>query len=254
MQGQPAHTQHQAQGLQRMFSGHAASLVSVLAGPSAPDSQAFILSLAAGLSARGQRVCLVETMPGKLSDSLGCRPLMPWQPGRTLDERKINAGGFGLLHAPGCMAGDAALADAAASSRNCDCVLFDGGRFSTTEVALEPATVQTLVLLLGERDAEAGYALVKALKATGSPARLLLMGETANSVAQAAKYFMQENLESRKIEADVCQIGNSKKETSSNTLTLASNLAWVVARITQNDQPKVAHGSSGKGAEEVYKR
>jgi hypothetical protein len=242
---------HQAQSLQRLFGGQAASLVSVLAGPSAPDSSVFILSLAATLAGSGQRVWLAETDAGSLSSGLGCRPLLPWQAGRCLEEQVISTRAYGLLRGPR-LAGDAAFAQAVAGCRHCDVVLFDGGRFSLTEAPLDPATAQILIVLLGQEDAEAGYALVKALR--HSPARLLLLGEAADRIAQAARDFMGKPLESLKTGPGLCQIGNSRQETSSNTLTIGPNLTWVVSRITQNDQPKVAHGGCGEGAEEVYKR
>lgn len=242
--------QHQAQGLQQLFSGHAARPVSVLAAQSAPSSHDFVLGMAAELARRGRRVRLVETGTGELSARLGCRPLLSWQAGRPLEEQVISAGDYGLLHAPGRVAGDAALV--AAARRNCDYLLFDGGRFSPAAVPLDPATAQTLVILLGPADAEAGYALVKGLKMARASTRVLLAGEAADAVARAAGHFMNQNLEIPQTGDDLCQIGNRKQETSSNTLTIEANLRWVVSRITENDQPKVAHGSCGKGAEEVY--
>jgi len=242
--------QHQAQGLQRLFSGNAARTVSVLAAPGAPPSHDFVLRMAAELASRGRRVRLVETGAGELSARLGCRPLLPWRANRSLEEQLIGAGDHELLHAPGCMAGDAALV--AAAGRNCDCLLFDGGRFSAVAAPLDPATAQTLVILLGQADAEAGYALVKGLGLSRSLARLLLAGEAAASVARAAGHFMGKAPEIRQAEDELCQIGNRRQETSSNTLTIEANLRWVVSRITENDQPRVAHGSCGKGAEEVY--
>jgi hypothetical protein len=250
----PTPAQHQAQGLQRLFSGQAARLVSVLAGPSAPDTHTFVLNLAAALAERSQRVWLVETELGTLSDSLGCHPLLPWQASRSLEEQLIRADNCGLLHAPGCLAGDATFAGAVAACRDCDVVLFDGGRFSLAQAPLNPCTAQTLVVLLGRQDLEAGYALVKGLQAAHSPARLLLIGEAAELVAQAASHFMGSPVEGMKTGPGLCQIGNSWQETSSNTLTIGPNLIWVVSRITQNDQPKVAHGGCGEGAEEVNQR
>lgn len=241
---------HQAQGLQQLFSGHAAKAVSVLAAPSAPSSHDFVLGMAAELVRHGRRVRLIETGAGELSARLGCRPLLPWQAARPLEEQLISAGDYGLLHAPGRVAGDAALV--AAAGRNCDYLLFDGGRFSSAAAPLDPATAQTLVILLGQADAEAGYALIKGLKMAHADARVLLAGEAADSVARAAGHFMGETLEIALTGDDLCQIGNRKQETSSNTLTIEANLRWVVSRITENDQPKVAHGSCGKGAEEVY--
>jgi hypothetical protein len=246
--------QHQAQGLQRLFSAHAARTVSVLAGPSAPTGHEFVLALAAELLQCGQAIYLVDTGAGELSHKLGCRPLLAWQPNRPLGEQVIHAGAYGLLHAPGCLAGDRGLADAAAASRACDFLLFGGGRFSRSEAPLDAATPQTLVLLLGRQDAEAGYALLKALNVACSPARVLLLGEAAELVAQTAKKFPMQNLEHPKTAQGLYQNGNRREETSSNTLTFAPNLTWVVSRITQNDQPRVAHGGSGKSAEKVYKR
>jgi hypothetical protein len=245
--------QNQAQGLQRLFSAHAAKLVSVLAGPSAMSGQDFLLALAAELAGRGQRVLLVETVRGELSSKLGCRPLLPWRTSQPLDEQVISAGAYGLLYAPGCKSGDATFMSAAATSRNCDYLLFDGGRFSLREAPLVPLAQQTLVLWLGEGDAEAGYALVKALKAAQSPASILLAGdaEAANAVAQTAHQFLKHTQEQVKTGAGLYHIGNNDQETSSNTLTIGANLTWVVSRITQNDQPKVAHGGCGKGAKEV---
>lgn len=245
--------QHQAQGLQRLFSGNGApGLVSVLAAPHAADSHDFSLKLADALARHGRRVCLVDTGSGELFRRQGCRPLLAWQANRPLQDQVISAGAHGLLYAPGCMAGGAAIAKAAAASRACDFLLFDGGRFSLAQAALEPATAQTLVVLLGKPDAEAGYALAKALQAAHSPARVLLVGEPADSVAQTARRFMHQNQESLKTPGDLCQIDNTNRETSSNTLTIEPNLSWVVSRIMANDQPKVAHGGCGKGAEEVY--
>jgi hypothetical protein len=244
--------QHQAQGLQRLFSGHSApGLISVLAAPHAINSHDFSLSLADALAKRGQHVCLVDTGSGELFRSQGCRPLLAWQANRPLQDQIIRAGAHGLLYAPGCMAGDAAIA-AATACRGCDFLLFDGGRFSLAQAPLEPATPQTLVVLLGRQDAEAGYALVKALQASHSPARVLLIGESADSVAQTARCFMDQNLESLKSAGDLYQIDNTDRKTSSNTLTIEPNLSSVVSRIMENDQPKVAHGGCGKGAEEIY--
>lgn len=250
MKEPPTPARHQAQGLQQLFSGHCARLVSVLAAPFAPHSHDFVLGLAAELTRRSRRVRLVEPGTGELSARLGCRPLLPWQPGRPLEEQVISAGNYDLLHAPGRLAGDAALV--AAAGRSCDYLLFDGGRFSPAAAPLDPATAQTLVILLGQADAEAGYALVKGLKMACSPARVLLAGEAAGAVARAAGRFMNQSLEIAHAANDLCQIGNRKQETSSNTLTVEANLRWVVSRITENDQPKVAYGSCGKGAEEVY--
>jgi hypothetical protein len=246
--------QHQAQGLQRMFSGRAVRMLSVLSGPSAPDSHGFVLALADELSRRNRPVWLVETDAGRISQQLGCRPLLPWRASQPLQQQVIRAGGYGLIHAPGIPAGDAALANAALESHGCDHLLFDGGRFSQAEAPLDPGTTQTLVVLLGKQDAEAGYALIKALEAAHSCVRVLLLGEVAERIAQTARRFLHRAVESRQARAEVCQIGNRRTETSSNTLTIESNLTWVVSRIMQNDQPKVAHGGSGKGAEEVYER
>ncbi len=244
--------QHQAFGLQQLFSGHAMHMVSVLSGASAPDSSEFVLALAAELARHDRRVWLVETEGGRISNKLGCRPLLPWRANLPLQQQVIRAGAYWLIHAPGIPAGDAALANAALESRGGGHLLFDGGRFSQAQAPLDPATVQTLVILLGKQDAEAGYALLKALAAAQSPARVLLLGEVADRVAQAAGQFLNRGVESRQTEPDMCQIGNRKSETSSNTLTIESNLTWVVSRIMQKDQPKVAHGGCGEGAEEVY--
>jgi hypothetical protein len=246
--------QHQAQGLQQLFSGHAARVVSVLAGPSAPASHEFVLALAAELTGQAQRVWLVERDAVVLSQALGCRPLLSWRASQPLEQQVIRAGAYGLIRAPGCMAGDPALANAARESRGCDCLLFDGGRFSPDEAALAPGSDQTVIVLLGNRDAEAGYALLKALKAANSPAHVLLMGEVADSVSQTLEHFMAQTAENRQTAGGLCQIDNKAPETSSNTLTIAPNLTWVVSRIMQNDQPKVAHGGCGKSAEEVYER
>jgi hypothetical protein len=243
--------QHQAQGLQSLFSNHGPRLVSVLAAPSAPASHEFILALAAELARKTGRVWLVETETNKLSGRLGCRPLLPWQASRPLDLQVISAGSYGLLNAPGCSVGDKVFASAAAACRDCDFLLFDAGRFSSTEVPIDATTAQTLIILLGKQDAETGYALVKALTASRSPARVLLIGEVADQVAQAAKYFSNQSLESLGTGVGLSQIDNKIQETSSNTLTFAPNLRWVVSRITQTDQLKVAHGGLGKGAEEA---
>lgn len=244
--------QHQALGLQQLFSGQGARLVSVLAGPSAPDRRGFVLALAAELARRGQPLWLVETEAGGISAKLGCRPLLPWRASLPLQQQVIRAGAYGLIHAPGIPAGDAALANAAMNGRDCGLLLFDGGRFSQAQAPLDPVTAQTVLVLLGKRDAEAGYALIKAMAAARSPARVLLLGETAGRVAQAAGFFLRQAVECRQTDAGVCQIGNIKPETSSNTLTIESNLTWVVSRIMQKDQLKVAHGGCGEGAEEVF--
>jgi hypothetical protein len=246
--------QHQAEGLRQLFSGRSADMISVLAGPSAPDSHDFVLALAAALARESRRVWLVETTAGKISEKLGCRPLLPWRASQPLRQQVIRAGAYGLIHAPGSVAGNAEVAAAAAESQGCDYLLIDGGRFSLREAPLDPAAEQTLIVLLGVEDAEAGYALVKGLKAERSLARVLLMGEAADSVAQTVSRYMEAGSGSRQTADGMCQIGNTRPETSSNTLTIAPNLTWVVSRITQKDQPKVAHGGSGKGAEEVYER
>lgn len=243
---------HQALGLQQLFSGRAARIVSVLAGPSAADGGEFALAMASRLARNAGPVWLVDNAAGGIAEKLGCRPLLPWRANLPLQQQVIGAGACGLIHAPGIEAGDAALSAAAVDSRGCGYLVFAGGRFSSEQAPLEPRTLQTLVILLGNRDAEAGYALVKALAAARSPARVLLLGEVAGRIAQAAGHFLGHALESRQTAGDVCQIGNRRPETSSNTLTIEPNLTWVVSRIMQNDQPKVAHGGSSKRAEEVY--
>lgn len=243
---------HQAQGLQRLFSGQAAHVTSVLAGPSASDSREFVLALAAELVRAARRVWLVETVAGAISRTLGCQPLLPWRASQPLAQQIIHAGSFGLIHAPGVSAGDAVLSGAVEESGGCDHLLFDGGRFSPAEAPLDPATAQTLVILLGQADAEAGYVLVKGLKLSRSPARVLLVGEAADCVARAARHCMAAGLEIVPTGDNLCQIDNRKQETSCNTLTIEANLRWVVSRIMENEQPRVAHGSCGKGAEEVY--
>ncbi len=245
---------HQAQGLQQLFSGQAARVASVLAGPSATGSHEFVLALAAELSGKARRVWLVERDAGAISRALGCRPLLPWRASQPLAQQIIHVGSYGLIHAPGISAGDAVLSGAVGESSGCDHLLYDGGRFSPGEAPLDPVTAQTLVILLGRQDAEAGYALIKALGAAHSPVHVLLLGEGADRVAQTARQFLDIGVESRQTGGGVCQIGNRRSETSSNTLTIEPNLAWVVSRIMQNDQPKVAHGGCGKGAEEVNKR
>ena len=197
---------------------------------------------------------VVDANAGKISEKLGCRPLLPWRASQPLQQQVIRTGAYGLIHAPGIVAGDAVLTGAALASPGCDCLLYDGGRFSLSQAPLDPVTAQTVVVLLGKLDAEAAYALVRQLRALQSPARVLLLGEAADWVAQCAWHFLDQTVESRQTAGSLCQIGNTKSETSSNTLTFAPNLTWVVSRIMQNDQPKVAHGGSGKGAEEVYKR
>ena len=246
---------HQAQGLRRLFSSRGTRVVSVLAGPTAADEGEFVQALANRLSREdGRPVWLVDAVAGRIADRLGCRPLLPWRADLPLSRQVIRAGACGLIYAPGVLAGDAALARAAGDSRACGFLLFDGGRFTTTGAPLDRFTPQTLVALLGKRDAEAGYALAKALAATPSPSRLLFLGETADRAAQAARHFLNQAAEGCQARAEVCQIDNRRPETSSNTLTIEPNLTWVVSRIMQNDQPKVAHGGCSNSAEEVYQR
>lgn len=242
---------HQALGLLRQFSPRAARLVSVLSGPGGGDSSEFTLALAAELARAGREAWLVDTGLGELARRLGCRPLMSWRPEQSLEIQPIRAGKNALLYAPGLLAGDARLAQAAAACRACDCLLLDGGRFSTAQAPVDPAGAQTLVVLLGAGDAEAGYALVKALAGRHSPAQVLLAGEAAEAVAQAADRFLGQSAMRPEAGKVLYQNGNKRPETSSDTLTFARNLTWVVSRIQQNDQPKVAHGGFGKGAEEV---
>ena len=243
---------HQAQGLQRLFSSEAASrLVSVLATPNAPDSSDFVLALADALTRFDERVCLVDTRSGHLSTRLGCRPLLPWQSSRAIESQIVAAGGHGLLFAPGCMAGEASIAAVAKTCGNFDIFLFDGGCFTLNEVPLEPATTQFLIVLLGKGDAEMAYALLKALKVLRSPVQVLLLGEQAEHLAQMAKNFLNETVASLNTGDDLCHIRNKIQETSSNTLTIVPNLSWVVSRIMENDNPKVAHGGIGKSAKEV---
>lgn len=245
---------HQARGLLRQFSPRAARLVCVLSGPSAGNSSEFTLALAAELARAGRETWLVDTGLGELASRLGCRPLLPWRPERPLEIQPIRAGKNALLYAPGLLAGDARLARAAAACRACDCLLLDGGRFSPAQAPVDPDGAQTLVVLLGAGDAEAGYALVKALAGRHSPAQVLLVGEAAEAVAQAAERFLGQAANWPQCANALYQNGNKRPETSSDTLTFARNLIWVVSRILQNDQPKVAHGGCGKGAEEVEQR
>lgn len=233
-----------------MFSGRAASVVSVISGPSAPESHPFALSLGLELPRVAGRLWLVES--GAIARALGCQPLLPWRATQPLERQVIRTGeGLGLIHAPRCMAGDAGLVQAAMASRGCDVLLFDGGRFSLTEAPIDSSTVQTLVVLLGSLDAEAGYALLKALATAESPARVLLMGKAAAHVAQAACRFMRRRVECSPIEPGLCQIDNNPPETSSNTLSATANLKWVLSKISQNYQSRTAHGGGSKGAKKV---
>ncbi len=223
-----------------------------MAAPRAPDSDAFVLSLADALSKSDQRVWLVETGTEKLTDRLGCRPLLPCQTSRPLETQVIDTGSHGLLYAPRCMAGDASIASAAKSCSSFDVLLFDGGRFSLTEAAVEPATEQFIVVLFVKEDAETVFALMKTLNRLRSPARVMLIGEGAAHLAQSARQFGFRNVDFPKIDGGLSQINNTKQETSSNTLTIVPNLGWVVSRITENNQSKVAHGGFGESAKESY--
>ncbi|MEW6132220.1 MAG: hypothetical protein AB1591_03515 [Pseudomonadota bacterium] len=246
--------QHQALGLQRLFGGETARVVSILSGPAAPDGAGFALALAAELARQGRRAWLVECAGG-ISHRLGCRPLLSWRADdQSLERQVIDAGAYGLIHAPGAMAGEMSLARAAIESRGCDFLLFAGGRISPSEAPLDPCARQTLVLLLGKTDAEAGYALLKALKKNEYPVRVVLLGEGAEAVSHCAFNLLGWQTEARQTAQRLCQNGNMPPVTSSNTLTIAPNLAWVVSRITQKDQLKAAHGGSGEGAEEVLRR
>lgn len=246
--------QHQAQGLQRQFAGHAAGIVSVLAGPSALPSHEVVLALADELARNAQRVWLVGSAGSELAASAGCRPLLSWRTGRPAGEQLIKMGRYALLHAPHVLAGEKALVREVTAGRDCDCLLFDGGRFVPEHAPIEPSTLQTLVVLLGKDDAEPAYALIKALHLQRSPASVVLLGEAAFRVAQTATNFLGATLESQKSKAGLYQNGNKQPETSSITLSIAPNLAWVVSRIMQNDQHKVAHGGIGKGAEQINER
>ncbi len=244
--------QHQAQGLQRLFSTEAAPrLVSVLATPNGPDTSEFVTALAETLVKQERQTWVVDSGAGNLSARLGCRPLLSFKQNRTLDSQVVRTGSFGLLNAVSCMAGDISIAEAAKSCRNCDFIIFDGGRFTLTEAPLEPSTKQHVIVLLGRNDAEAAYALIKAIKETNSPARLLLLGEGTARLAQVINKYLKADIPALNLDTSLYQISNKPKETSSNTLTIVPNLGWVVSRITENDQPKVAHGGIGNSAKEV---
>ena len=241
----------QARGLQQMFSGRAVSVVSVVSGPSAPDSHPFVLALARELSRDGGRVWLAASSAA-IARELGCRPLLPWRAGLPLAPQIISTGqGYGLIHAPQGMAGDTALSGAVNDARSCDFLLFDGGRFSLGEAPIDAAANQVLVILLGCQDGESGYALVKALRQSQSPARVLLVGEAADSIGQTAAQFLGWRVESRQVEAGLCQIGNKSPVTSSNTLSAMTNLRWVLSRISQNYHSRAAHGGGSEGAKKV---
>lgn len=238
-----------------MFSGHATGVVSVVSGPSAPDSHRFVLALGAELAREAGRVWLVESVSGAVAQALGCQPLLPWRASVPLERQLIQTGGgLGLIHAPGCMAGDATLASAVTAAHGCSFLLFDGGRFSSGAAPIDPSTAQILIVLLGRQDAEAGYALVRALRELQSPARVLLIGDIAGCVSQAASRFMGWTLENCRIEADLCQIGNTPYVASSNTLNVSSSLKWVLSRISQNYHSGTAHGGGSKRAKEVCRR
>lgn len=243
---------HQARGLQQLFADRALRVASVLAGPNAPDGLELVLRLAADLNRAGWRVWLVDD--GRIARRLGCRPLLPWRPGQPPARSLVRAGAHALIHAPGVPAGDAALTAAVAASRACDVLLFDGGRFDPDAAPLDAAGAQTLALLLGEGDAAAAYALLKGLKIQDSPARVLLLGAAAHAVSETARRFFGWAPENHDLAGDLWHIGNKRIETSSKTLTIASNSAWLVSRITQNIQAGMEYGGSGEGAEEVEQR
>lgn len=239
--------------MQRLFSGETPSVASVLAGPTAPGSRGFAQALAAELARHEKRVWLAAANVDRISQTLGYRPLLSWRTSLPLVQQVIEAGAYGVIPVPGMLSGEAALVDAVMESRGCDCLLFDDRSFTVNEAPVVPGTAQTLIILLGKYDAEAGYALIKGLALVHSPARILLLGEKAELLAEAARQFLAMDVEHRQMAADVCQIDNRKAETSSNTLSVDPNLTWVVSRIMQNDQPKVANGGCSKRAEEVYK-
>lgn len=243
---------HQARGLQQLFAGRSLRVASVLAGPTAPDGLELILRLAEDLDRAGWRVWLVDG--GRIARRLGCRSLLSWQPGQPPARSLVRAGAHALIHAPGVPAGDAALIEAVAASRACDVLLFDGGRFDLDAAPLDPAGAQTLALLLGDRDAAPAYALLKGLQALDSPVRVLLLGAAAGAVSETARRFLDRAPEDHDSVVDLWHIGNKRIETSSKTLTIASNSAWLVSRITQNVHAGMEYGGSGEGAEEVEQR
>jgi hypothetical protein len=244
---------HQAAGLTRLFSGMPVPLtsISVLASPHGPETGAWALCLANALSALQSRVCLVETRSASLSVALGCRPMRGWQPDRSLDEQIIHAHGRHLLSAPGCMAGDLEIAAAVSASGCYDFLVFDGGKLTHQQAAISPETPQTLVILMDGQDVEAVYALHKALRLAHSPARTLILGEGSDSVAQLARHFLNQNLDFCKNLHNMSPNSNNQSQTSSNTLTINSNLTWIVSRIQPKNQKRVANGGAGKSSEEI---
>lgn len=245
---------NQATGLARLFSGSSVTVntTSVLSAPHGGDSAALVLALADALSAQHGRVCLVQARYSKLSVALGCRPMHGWQSDRLLDEQIIHVGGYHLLHAPDCMAGDAEIIGAAAKCGRYDFLLFDGGRFTRDEVQINPQAQQILVILMGVQDVETIYALHKGLCLAHSPTELLLLGERAEQLSQLLQHQPDTELGNVKIVTNLYQNDNNQIVTSSNTLTISSNLSWIVSRIQSNNYKRMTNGGVGKSSEEFH--
>ncbi len=241
---------HQAAGLARLFQTAPAepvSVISVLASAHGAPSSALALALADSLS--GESVCLVQTGSSRLSALLGCQVLHTWQPDMALDAQIVPVRGFHLLCAPDCPAGDVGVVDLLTRSKRFQHIVFDAGVFDRETACLDPQTVQMLLLSVGEQDHEAAYALLKGLHTSASEVDVLLLGAGAPGLSQLHKGLLDGAGGNCKISVNMCPISNTCIDTSSNALTIPSNLSWIVSRIRSRNHKRVANGGIGKSTQ-----
>jgi len=171
--------------------------------------------------------------------SLGFRPLFQWEAAKPLMQQTSKIDGRTMLFAPGCLAGEGAIVQAAADSgEGLNLVLFGGFRYSPEEAALDGTTSQSLILLVDEGSSEACHAFVKAVSGLPVAMDILLAGAGASRVAQAVQRFLKLPISSAEVADQVWLIRHAAAQTSSNTLSGCPDLPRYVARILNRRGPE----------------
>jgi hypothetical protein len=193
--------------------------------PESPELAEFPALLAEMLAQHGRQVLLVQSRPA----SSDCHPLFQWDASRPLASQVTSTAERHLLLAPHCKAGDRVIVEAAAG--NFDVVIFGGDYWQEAEVTLDSGAPQTLILLMSEMQADAGYALVKGLHEIPVQLEILMAGKGAHHVAQAAFRFLKMPFSAADTLEQVWHIRHASAQTSSNTLSTGPDLPLYVARI-----------------------
>jgi len=216
---------HQAQGLGRLFSSRQPHVISVLRRSDTPDSTALIHALIEWFARDGFRVLLVESSASTLVVS----PLFKWDARKSLASQALPRHDCQVLLATDCQSGSREIVDAARGEF--DIVLFGGQYWHEAAVSIECDMPQTVILCVNEDQAKAAYAVLKAMKNSPATQEFLLVSDGAKQVAQAATRFLKMPFLTADKHHQVWRNCDGRLETSSNTLSGIPDLVLYVDRI-----------------------